>query len=413
MSAARSLQDSPSSPPLVGYVLSNFPALSQTFVLNEILELETQGVALHVFSLRRPTGNLVHEEFTRLKAQVTYLPGAARLLGLLRYHRQLARELGGAYLRQFIVAASRGPQDLWRFTQAAFIAAEAKRLGLAHLHVHFAHHPTTVAMYASLLSGIPFSFTAHAMDLFRRRVNRRSLGRKLAAARFVVTVSDFNLAFLRTLAPDQQEKLVLNRYGIALDRFTPSPTPAGPFRILCVARLVEKKGVALLIAACGILRDRGLLFQCEVIGEGVLRPRLEALIQQSGLGDVVHLVGPATQAEVRNRYRLAHVFVLPCVVAADGDRDGLPVALLEAMACGLSVVTTPVTGIPEVVRDRENGLLVPPGDETALADAIALLMADASLARRLGASARPAVAAAFDRRHTVAALRAHFPSAGA
>jgi glycosyltransferase involved in cell wall biosynthesis len=389
--------------PRVGYVLSNFPVLSETFVLHELLELEAQGLALEVFSVRRPPGQLRHEDVGRLRAPVTYVPGPLRLLGM---QRRIAATLGPEYRRQRIRVAARGPRETWRFLQAGFVAHEARRRGLTHLHAHFAHHPALVAMYAAQLAGISFSFTAHAMDLYRQQVDRRTLIRKLAAARFVVTVSEYNAAFLQELAPEVRDKLVLVRSGIDLERFAPSPPPAPrPFRILCVARLVEKKGIGVLIAACRELKERGRSFRCDVIGEGRLRPALEALIRQHQLGEVVQLRGAATHEVVREHYRAAHAFVLPCVVAEDGDRDGLPVSLLEAMACGLAVVTTPVTGIPEVLRDGENGLLVPPGDPAALADAIARLMDDPALAHRLGAKARPVIAAGFDRRRTVAALR--------
>ena len=268
-------------------------------------------------------------------------------------------------------------------------------------------------MLASSLSGIPFSFTAHAVDLYKDNVSRDDLARKAAAARFVVTVSRYNLEFLESLAPGVRDKLVLARCGIDLDRFAPRPLPPQPSRMLCVARLIAKKGVGTLIEACRLLRDRGVALECEIVGEGPLRRKLEAQVREAGLGDLVRLTGPATQLAVRERYAAAHLFVLPCIIAPDGDRDGLPIAILEALACGLPVISTPVAGIPEVLRDGANALLVPPGDPPALADAVARLLSDPPLYHRLAANARASVEPRFDRRHAIAALRTRFQESGA
>jgi len=391
---------------MIGYVLSQFPVLSQTFVLDELLELEAQGVPLHIFSLAPRTDTLLHEDFGKLKTAVHYLPG--RVDRLLGRHAALARTTPVAYRRALARAARSGLSSLWRFVQAGYLANEARRLRVTHFHAHFAHHPALVAMLASELNGVPYSFTAYAMDLFRKRVNRTLLARKLASARFVATVSEYNMRFLAEIEPAARDRVHLIRTGIDMQRFLPGPAPDLPFRILCVARLVEKKGVGTLVEACRLLRDRHRAVQCEIIGEGVLRGRLEAQIREANLEDRVHLLGAATQAVVRAHYGRAHLFVLPCQVAANGDADGLPVSLTEALSAGLPVISTPVTGIPEVLRDGENGLLVPSGDAAALAGAIEQVLDDEALYRRLAANARPSVAAHFDRRRTVAALRALF-----
>jgi glycosyltransferase involved in cell wall biosynthesis len=396
--------------PTVGYVLRKFPVLSETFILNELLELEAQGVPLHVFSLQPPNDPRYHEDLPRLAAHITYVPGITDIRKLLRHHQRLARQVPGPYRRTLAYVASRGRAKLlWRFVQAGFVASEARRLRLGHLHGQFANHPTTVAMLASRIGGLPFSFTAHAVDLFKSEVNPRILGRKVAEARFAATVSEYNVGFLRKVAPEANGKIVHVPNGIDLERFSPNGTPPwSPFRILCVARLVEKKGIPVLIEACRILRDRGHSFTCDIVGKGILRPQLEALIQEHRLRELVHLRGPATQGEVRERYRASHLYVLPCIVAADGNRDGLPVSLVEALACGLPVISTPVTGIPEVVRDGHNGLLVPSGDAAALAEAMARLINDLGLYRSLRAAARPSVSPRFDRHRTIAELSSRF-----
>jgi colanic acid/amylovoran biosynthesis glycosyltransferase len=391
----------------VAYVLRKFPVLSETFILNEMLELEAQGVTLHVFSLMPPNDPRFHEDLPKLKARITYLPRGSELRKLLRHHGRLVRQSRGVYLCALGHTVTRGrPKLLWRFLQAGYIANEARRLKVTHIHAQFANHPTTVAMLASRLAGIPYSFTAHAMDLFKAQVDRRILARKVAAARFVATVSEFNVAYLREAAPGPAGKVVLIPCGIDLDRFAPNGTPPlEPFRILSVARLVEKKGLPVLVEACRLLQARGLDFRCDIVGKGILRPRLESLIAEGGLTGRVRLLGPATQGEVREHYRASHLYVLPCVIAADGNRDGLPVSLLEALASGLPVISTPVTGIPEVVRHEHNGLLVPSDDALALADAIAAVARDRDLYGTLRRNARASVADRYDRRQTVASLR--------
>lgn len=397
----------PESTPVVGYVLRKFPVLSETFILNEMLELEAQGVRLEIFTLRPTNDPRFHEDLSRLQARITYVPGPDDLTRLVRHHGRLSRQQRQEYLRTLGFAASRfRPALLWRFLQAGFIANEAKRLRVTHLHAQFANHPTTVAMLAARMAGIPFSFTAHAMDIFKAQVDRQVLARKIEAARFVATVSEFNQRYLEEIAGPAGAKVRLVPNGINLARFAPNGTPpATPFRLLCVARLVEKKGHGVLLEACRLLKERGVEFQCDLVGKGGLRPQLEAQIRRDGLQDRVRLLGPAIQGEVLAHYHRAHLYVLPCLVAADGNRDGLPVSLVEALACGLPVVSTPVTGIPEVVRDGENGLMVPSNDPVALADAIAGLIQDRTRYEALRRGARPSVASRFDHHQTAAALR--------
>jgi colanic acid/amylovoran biosynthesis glycosyltransferase len=394
------------APRPVGYVLRKFPVLSETFILSEMLALEARGVPLHVFSLMRPNDPRFHEDLPRLKARVTYVPGIEDAAKLLRHQARLARRDGTRYARALLYALGRGhPTLLWRFLQAGYVANEARRLRLTHLHAQFATRPTTVALLASRLTGIPFSFTTHAMDIFTQRVDRGALARKIREARFVVAVSEFNKAYVEQVAGTRGGTVVRVYNGIDLERFAPDGVPpARPFRLLCVARLVEKKGLPVLIEACRLLAGRGVEFRCDIVGKGLLRPALEATIRRHRLGSRVRLLGPLTQQEVRARYHGSHLYVLPCVEGRDGNRDGLPVSIVEALACGLPVVTTPMTGIPEVVRHGENGLLVPVGDAAALADAVATLIGDPALFARFAAAARPSVEETFDRRRTIAQL---------
>lgn len=390
----------------VGYVLRRFPVLSETFILNEILALEARGLPVHVFSLAPPRDPRFHEGVMRLKASITYVPGPSDWRVLLRHHRRLRARHPKRYRRELTrVLGQVRPRLAWRFLQAGYVADRARRFKLAHLHAHFANRSATVAHLASRLIKTPFSFTAHAFDIFRD-VDRGALVRKLRAARFTATVSDYNVEYLKGILNGRPARIELVRNGIDLERFSPpAESPSDdPFTLLTVARLVEKKGLPTLIEACRLLRDRGCGFRAWIAGKGALKGTLERTIREADLGDRVHLLGPLTQGEVRERYHRAHALVLPCQVGEDGNKDGLPVSIVEALASGLPVVSTPVTGIPEAVHHGVNGLLVAERDPIALADALEKLMKDAELRERLAAAARPSVVAAYDQEATAEQL---------
>jgi glycosyltransferase involved in cell wall biosynthesis len=258
------------------------------------------------------------------------------------------------------------------------------------------------------MTGVPFSFTGHARDIFELTPTP-ILRAKMARARFVVAVSEFTREHLRGIArPLDRDKVVVVRNGLNASSFAPRRIePNGVPLLLSVGRLVEKKGHDTLLEAAALLRDRGLAFRIEFIGEGPLRARLEEAIRRLGLNGQAALLGSRDQAKVRAAYDRAHVFVLPCRQTSVGDRDGLPVALVEAMAVGVPVVTTPVAGIPELVRNEVSGLVVPPDDPMRLADAVERVLADAGLRRRLVVAGR-AVASRYDLPESVAGLRRLF-----
>lgn len=398
----------------VGYVLRRFPVLSETFILNEILALEAQGLAVHIFSLAPPRDPRFHEDLAKLKASISYLPGIFDLKMLLRYNVKAAKRCRQRYLRALLYVAGTGkPSLVWRFLQAGYVAEKARRLHLRQLHAHFATRATSVAFLASMISQIPYSFTAHAFDIYKTNVVAKVLEKKIKDAKFVVTVSEANKTYLENIANGSDDKIFLVHNGIDLSRFVPNgEVPEPPFTLLSVGRLTEKKGQAVLIEACRELRDRGVPFRCWIIGKGRLRPQLEGLIERWKLPERVQILGSYTQRKILRRYQAAHLFVLPCIIASDGNREGLPVSIVEALACGLPVVTTPVTGIPEVVSHRRNGLLTPCNDAQALADAIQSLIEDATLYERLRANARTSVVSTFDVRQTGAALRGLFDGRG-
>ena len=341
---------------------------------------------------------------------MSYLPDISDYKALLRQNILAAKRHPRRYFGTLIYTLIRvKPTLMWRFLQACHVANEAQRLRLDHLHAHFATRATSVAFLASMISHISYSFTGHAIDIYKEKLSRRALVKKIENARFVVTVSDYNKTYLERLANYRSGKIVRIYNGIDLTRFVPNGVPArSPFTILCVARLAEKKGLPVLIQACRRLHSKGVTFQCWIVGHGPKRARLEALISRWKLHEHVHLLGPHTQLEVLKRYQSSHLFVLPAIVGSNGNREGLPVSIVEALACGLPVVSTPITGIPEVVRDQHNGLLVPEGDSDALTLAIESVMQNIELYERLQANTRPSVTANFDVRQTTEALQRLF-----
>lgn len=379
--------------PRVGYVLKMYPRFSETFVVSEILAREARGTEIEIFSLRPPDDSRFHDTLARVAAPVTYLPRIRRPEQLWSTLAAAAGQLPRLpeVLPELLTA------DAEDAGQAVDLAVRITTGGVTHVHAHFGSVATTVARLASLLTAVPFSFTAHAKDIFHESVDRADLRRKLAAAHHVVTVSDYNAGYLAgTFGPDSARvRRVYN--GLDLDAFTYDSTAAGrPPVIAAVGRLVEKKGFDVLLDACRLLADDGRTFRCRLVGTGLLADHLRDQVARLGLHDLVELTGPLSQPRVREVVREAALLAAPCVVASDGNQDGLPTVLLEAMALGTPCVSTDVSGIGEVVRDDETGLLVPQRDPEALAAAMARLLDDGALRARLAAAARDLVEKEFD-----------------
>ena len=382
--------------PVIGYLLKTFPKLSETFILNEILELERQGLNLHIFSLRRPSDRRQHPALSQLQAPVTYIPSL-----LPEWHHDEETQL----IKNQVAWGQRDPNQLMaalqfycdrpesrrfnEFLQGCYLATELERLGIEHLHVHFANIPTATAEIAQHLSGVPFSITAHAKDIYL--TEPAALDRRLRSAEFVLTCTDFNRRYLNTISTSDTP-IHLSYHGIDLSRFTrhpdvaapPSPPSARPLQLLSVGRFCEKKGFAYLLEACQQLQIAEVNFHCNLVGYGPLQAALEAQIQALELTERVTLVGQLTQDQVIEQYGQADVFVLPCLVTDDGDRDGIPNVLLEAMALGVPVVSTAISGITELVQSGQNGLLIPEKDVAALTAALLQLEQDTALRQRLG-----------------------------
>jgi colanic acid/amylovoran biosynthesis glycosyltransferase len=365
----------------VAYLLKRYPRLSQTFVLNEMLELERQGVEVVVIARDGSGEAIAHPATARLRARVHYL-----------------REIDPREERWDDIAA-----DLLR------------GLGVDHVHAHFATWAAGAAMRAARRAGIPYSFTAHATDIYRDTVDTGALVERMAGASFVVTVSDCNRRHLDgLLAGAGAEGRVVRLYnGLDLERLRPATGPRTPGLVVAVGRLIEKKGFADLVEATRLLAGRGTELRTVIVGDGPERERLEAQIARAGLQDRVELVPALAQDEVLALIGSATAFALPCVIGADGDRDGLPTVLLETMALGTPAVSTTVAGVPEMIEDGVSGLLVGQRDPGALAQALGRLLASGPLRERLAAAALEAMHDRFSIRRNVADLATGFAAAAA
>ena len=391
-----------SGPPSVLYVLKRYPRLSETFITREMLELEAVGCRIGVDALMTPEDGPRHADVDEVRAAVRYLPRHPKLTdrSVLIAHLQVAMRRPVRWGRLAIKARRSG--DWRRFLQAGVAADRVRRERIDHLHAHFATAAVDVARDAAALSGRPFTVTAHAKDIFHDD-NATSLAGRVRGAAAVVTVSAFNVRHLALQLPTSPLAFVPN----GVPNFRPvlasaSDAPPGP--VLCVARLVEKKGIDVLIDAVAILRDRNTELTVEIIGGGPLDETMRARAHSAGLDDVIHFLGPQTSDVVDEAYRRCSMVALPCRVAANGDRDGMPTVILEAMARGLAVISTDVVGISEAVRSGHTGLLVPPDDPSALAKAIEALLHDPDLRSRLGAGARELVTTRYDPGRSAALL---------
>jgi len=293
------------------------------------------------------------------------------------------------------------------------LACHVRQLGIEHLHAHFATIATTTARIAAAMAGITYSFTAHAKDIFHESVDPQVLRAKLADAAAVITVSEYNVQYLRANYGAAADRVVHIDNGLDLTEFPYSqPVDRSPL-IFAVGRLIEKKGFTHLISACESLASSGVEFRCEIAGSGELEGALTAQVQASGLAGRVKLIGPQPHSVIRRKLAQASVLAVPCVVASNQDRDGLPTILLEGMAMGSPCVSTDVTGIPEVLSDGETGLMVGQGDAGALAAACARLLAEPATRVGLSERARKVIEDRFDITNNARRLREVFDSIAA
>ncbi len=389
----------------VAYIVKRYPRYSETFIVNEVLSHERTGTEVHIFALRPPNDTHFQDIIARVKAPVHYLPyNKMKLDNWLETITKLAEKLPG--LRRHLADnLHHGAREI---LQAAVLAEQVQRHGIRHLHAHFATYPAEVTRLAALFAGVTYSFTAHAVDIFHENVCTEDLREKFSDAAFTVTVSDYNLGYLRQRLGTIPSPIHRIYNGMDLDQFTWQSPLQRPMEIIAIGRLVEKKGFRYLIDACAILHRKDIPFHCRIIGMGDLREALAQQIIQNGLQDVVELSGPMPQSEIRAKIQSAAVFAAPCVVAADGNRDGLPTVLLEAMALGTPCVSTEVTGIPEVIKHEQTGYQVPQHDPDALASALEVLLQDGQKREFLAHRARQLIESNFDVDRNTALIRQQF-----
>ena len=408
--------------PFLGMILKGYPRISETFISNEIFLLEKLGFPIHLFSMRRPRENFTHQSVNQVQAAVDYLPETLlRPLPRLMYHNcLLAAHRPRIYARALKIAfqrflRTRKSATLKHLFQAGYLV---QRLmpdrRIIHLHAHFAHSPASVAMFASILSGLPFSFTAHAKDIYTS--DSRQLREKAALAKFVVTCTEYNRRYLMALCNGEPTAIHRIYHGIDTQLFSLSPDGISqaekPYRILTVARLIAKKGLPTVYRALKVLQDKGIAFQHTLIGDGEDREKILAVIKDLGLTANTRWLGTQPHEVVRDYYKRAHLFVLGCEVAPNGDRDGIPNVLFESMAMGVPVVATRLSAIPELVETEKTGLLVAPGQPQQLAEAMQKMLTDEALRARVIPAARQRVMQDFDNKVLVKELAAIFIKAG-
>ena len=353
-----SLSETP-RPPRVGYVVKVYPRFSETFVVTEILAREAAGEDLAIYALRPTTDPRFHPQLAQVRAPVTHLSRPHRLAGEWELFGQGYEELPGFGERLGSVMGMlvrMGPSDA---AQAVELALRIRRDGITHLHVHFANVAAACAAVASALTDVPFTVTTHAKDIFHDDVDQVLLREILDRAAHVVAISDYNASFLRERIGVDPAKVRLVRNGLDLPRFpyADPQDPAGPLRVLAVGRLVEKKGFDHLVEAVALLRDEPSteLPEVRVVGDGDQEGLLRGLVREHGLEARVTFLGSRSQAELVEELAWADVLVAPCVVGADGNADGLPTVILEAMASGVPCIATDVTGIPEAIHPGSTG----------------------------------------------------------
>jgi len=396
----------------LGYVLSRYPLLSETFILREMWELERQGVGVRIYALRRVRGRR-HPRVAALRAPVY----AAPWLGLKGHAYWLARR-PWRYLRTLgvVLWGNRGDAKLWAgalgyWGKAVNIAARMRRDGVTQVHAHYATHPALVAYIVRRLSGVPYTFTVHAHDIY---CHRAMLEAKVRSARAVVAISEYNRRRVEGLVPEPRPRVEVVHCGIewapyaalAAERWASAPgtaLAAAPLRILAVGSLQPYKGHRVLVEACARLRDTGIGFECRIVGGGELAGRLQRQTRRLGLEGSVQWAGAATEAGVLAALGWADVLALPSVVMDNGKMEGIPVVLMEAMAAGLPVVASRISGIPELVEDGRSGVLVPAGDAAALAAALAE-MRDRRRRRAMGLAGCSRVHQEFDLSRSVGKL---------
>ena len=384
----------------IAYIMSRFPHLSETFILREMNELTRHGADIALYPLILQKQSVVHAEAQQWISEARYVPffSQAVLMANLRASLSLPRYLG--LWKQTLSENSHRPNFLLRsmaLLPKAFQMAELmQQEGITHIHAHYATHPALVAWLIHQITGISYSVTVHAHDIF---VRTAMLSTKLRDATFIAAISEFNREYLAHLVgPWARDKTYIVHCGVDSGAYQARTRPLADnerFELINVGSLQPYKGHSYLIQACALLKKQGIPFRCRIIGGGE-QNALKNLIAQAGLEDVVQLMGPQPQSEVARLLPTAHCYVQPSIITPTGKMEGIPVAIMEAFACGLPVVATSLSGIPEFVRPGHTGYLVPPEDPVALANRLANVYHNPKRAHELAQAGRAFVQEEFE-----------------
>ncbi len=389
--------------PRIGYVLKKFPRLSETFILSELLGVEGAGFDVRVFSHRPADEEPRHKDLASLRAPVNVLPEDRKSVPRVLENAGPARAAIESLMARLPEKRARG-----MVAQGAALAAEVQSQGITHLHAHFMTVAARIAHIAHLLTGVSYTVTAHAKDIWRKDIDREFFARVAEGARAIVTVSDDNARFLDGDLLLGRDARVVRIYNGLPDGITPLSLPRDPGLVVAAGRLVEKKGFDVLLRALAQLRAAGVPFRCLIAGDGEERQRLEALAAELALGEQFRILGMMPREEVLALMARARLLALPCIRGADGNQDALPTVALEALALATPVVATPVGGIPEIVHHGEHGLVVPEGDADALARALREMLTDDVLWARCHLEGPHHVETHFRQRNTLPQLLALF-----
>lgn len=384
----------------VAYIMSRFPKLTETFILYEILAIRKLGLEVEIYPLLRERQPVAHKEALELAEEAHFEPffSVEILQAQWRFMRCCPAKYFGVLFEVF--GGTFGSLNfffgaLGIFPKSVKFAQDMAKTGVTHVHAHFATHPALAALIIHRLTGIPFSFTAHGSDL---HVERRMLDRKVAASAFAVTISAYNKEMMVAESGETfRDKIHVVHCGVEPDIFAFTPEKNNErFQIVCVASFEEVKGHKYLIEGCRQLAERGYVFDCHLVGDGPVQAKVEQQIVESGLADCFHLHGGLPREQVLAILARADVKVLASVRTKNGKREGIPVVLMEAMACGMPVVVSKISGIPELVDDLKAGILVQPGDAVGFADALQKLADDRKLRIEMGTCGRKKIVDEFN-----------------
>lgn len=392
----------------IAYILSQFPEIHETFILREILELKRNKINLAIFSLKKCKDKIIHPQAKALMDETYYSPLIfswniikakfyflfTQPLKLFNVFFYLIRH---NYKSVELLIKSLGVLPI-----SLYFAKEIQHKGIEHIHAHWATIPTTSAVIISQMTGIPFSFTAHAWDIF---IDQTMLAEKVKRAQFVFTCTGYNKKFLNSLLEKKyRDKVILNYHGIDFEKLEIPSREKDKYFVFSIGRLCEQKGFAYLIKSCKILIEKGYDIKCIIVGEGPDRKKLEKLIMEEEMEDVVLLKGIQPHSAIFEFFSKAAIFVLPCVIAKNGDRDGIPNVIIESLAVQIPVISTNVSGIPEIIVNNQTGLVIPPRDEKSLANAMIFLLQNSEKQKMFAKNGRNLVEEKFDIKKNVADL---------